>query len=61
MANMSYCRFENTAQDLEDCDAHMEDDDLSAEERVARLRLIGLAVSIALQYGEEVGRPCTRT
>ena len=39
----------------------MEDDDLSAEERVARLRLIGLAVSIALQYGEEVGRPCTRT
>lgn len=25
MANMSYCRFENTARDLQDCVAAMED------------------------------------
>jgi hypothetical protein len=59
--NMAYCRFQNTLADLQDCDAHLEETDtLSDEERQARLRLIRLAVSIALEYGDDVGRPCTR-
>ena len=30
MANMSYCRFENTANDLQDCIYAIEDGDVSA-------------------------------
>jgi hypothetical protein len=60
MANMGYCRFINTVEDLQDCDAHMDDTDLSVEETQARRALIRLAVSIALQYGEDVGMPCAR-
>lgn len=55
MANMSYCRFENTLRDLHDCCEHM-DDELSDSERFARVRLINLAVDIALDHGDEVGR-----
>ena len=29
MANMSYCRFENTANALDDCAEHIADADLS--------------------------------
>lgn len=57
MANMSYCRFENTASDLQDCYENMEEtDDLSSYEVSARKRLIRLAVEIAIEYGHEVGR-----
>lgn len=57
MANMSYCRFENTYGDLLDCYENMEDtDDLSSYEVSARKRVIALAVEIALQYGHEVDR-----
>lgn len=40
MSNMSYCRFQNTLQDLRDCFEHLQDDDLSYEERQAREKLI---------------------
>ena len=32
MSNMSYCRFENTLQNLEDCYEHMSDEYLSENE-----------------------------
>ncbi len=47
MANMSYCRFENTVHDLRDCEEHIADEDLSAEEEAARKRLIKLCQKIA--------------
>lgn len=56
MANMSYCRFENTANDLADCLATLEnsDDNLdefamnlsSRYERTTLHRLIGLCQGI---------------
>lgn len=56
MSNMSYCRFQNTAADLEDCaeaDGMHDPADLSAEEKRARLRLIDLCKEIASYYGDE--------
>ena len=51
MANMSYCRFQNTLQDLLDCYRHMDDDDeLSAKEKAARFRLLKLCEQIASDY-----------
>lgn len=47
MANMSYCRFQNTLQDLRNCQAVMfEEDDLSLEEERARRQLIELCHDI---------------
>lgn len=47
MANMSYCRFENTWQDLRDCERHLdEDDDLSEDEKKYRTKLIKLCQDI---------------
>lgn len=41
MSNMSYCRFENTLADLEDCYDNIEDTiDMSVEEAKARIKLI---------------------
>ena len=41
MSNMSYCRFQNTVNDLDDCADNMSDRaDLSDEEARARKRLI---------------------
>jgi hypothetical protein len=40
MANMSYCRFENTASDLLDCEEHLMDAELSQSEQDARNDLI---------------------
>lgn len=53
MANMSYCRFRNTLDDLRDCQEHMDDRDLSDEERRARKGLLRICVEIASDYGEE--------
>lgn len=56
MANMSYCRFQNTVADLQDCYEAMcegEDDDLSAEEADARSRLIQLCSNIHDEYADE--------
>lgn len=48
MANMSYCRFRNTFEALQDCfDAwENEDADLSSEEKQAKERLLALCVEI---------------
>ena len=51
MANMSYCRFQNTVADLSDCYDHMEDE-LSDDEEKARQRLIKLCTQILWDYGE---------
>ncbi len=50
MANMSYCRFQNTLQDLQDCYDNMDDEDLSPEEMSARTRMIKLCIEIASWY-----------
>lgn len=50
MANMSYCRFHNTLEDLRDCYEHMDDPDLSSEEAKARDRLIKLCQTIVDVY-----------
>jgi hypothetical protein len=57
MANMSYCRFENTASDLRDCADNMDDGGLSYDEVRARRRLIKLCIRIADEYGFEIDEP----
>lgn len=51
--NMSYCRFQNTLMDLRDCQEHMDDGDLSEEERDARRELIDVCWRIAQDYANE--------
>ena len=51
MANMEYCRFENTLADLKDCNEHM-DDAVLASEAKARDQLIKLCADIAIDAGE---------
>jgi len=50
MANMSYCRFQNTVQDLRDC-ADRINTKLSEEESRARLVLIELCRDILIEVG----------
>ena len=45
---MSYCRFENTLNDLRDCTEHLYDE-LSGDEEKARKRLIELCKTIAAE------------
>lgn len=47
MANMGYCRFENTLSDLEDCYNEIDNSDLSETEIKARAKLITLCKTIA--------------
>ena len=59
MSNMSYCRFQNTLEDLQDCvDALDEDTDplarLSPEERVAAKRLLKLCKQLASDFEGEL-------
>jgi len=55
MANMSYCRFENTLSDLKDCyDNITEDDNLSAAETEARKKLLLLCNRIAEECNHEI-------
>jgi len=54
MPNMSYCRFQNTLGDLEDCYENIDRNDMSNEELQARLRLIKLCVDIADDYRDEL-------
>lgn len=56
MGNMSYCRFQNTLQDLRDCYENMDDTDLSDEEKRARRSLLKLCDQIADDYVVE-GEP----
>lgn len=53
MANMSYCRFENTANDLADCLEHFEDCNLSSYEANARRRILRMAQEIVESFTEE--------
>lgn len=56
MSNMSYCRFQNTLQDLRDCEDHL-DDRLSEDEAKARKRLIELCHDIADNYDADDNLP----
>lgn len=54
MSNMSYCKFQNTLNDLEDCYDTI-GDQLSPDEERARKKLIDLCEKIAMyiQYENE--------
>ena len=54
MANMSYCRFENTLGDLRDCDEAMHEltDRMSEHEKAARLNLFRLVLEMAEEIKE---------
>ena len=52
MSNMSYCRFENTLQDLRDCYEHW-DEKISEDEFKAKERLLKLCQNIVDDYGDE--------
>lgn len=52
MSNMSYCRFRNTLADLRDCESDFGDDDISEEEKAARVELIQLARRIVEDWEE---------
>lgn len=56
MGNMSYCRFENTCEDLQDCyDALAEKDisELSKSEQIYAKKLIKMCRNIADDFLEE--------
>ncbi len=53
MMNMSYCRFQNTLEDLRDCQENLDDRDLSPEEKRARKQLIDICWRIAQDYSNE--------
>lgn len=57
MANMSYCRFQNTLPDLRDCYEAMNDglnlNDMDKDEARACRKLIRLCTRIADDYGDE--------
>ena len=58
MGNMSYCRFQNTLSDLEDCFYTLDDiggnlEELSKQEKVAAQELISTCLRIVEAYGGE--------
>lgn len=61
MPNMSYCRFQNTATDLDDCQLALEEmidgsgAPLSREELVAAIRLVKACRDIAALVAEAGG------
>jgi hypothetical protein len=51
---MSYCRFQNTLGDLQDCEEALDDGaELSKEEEQAKAELIKLCKRIVSDYGDE--------
>jgi len=52
MANMSYCKFQNTLNDLRDCYDAINDNNLSEEEERARDGLVKLCAKIVNEYPE---------
>ncbi|ALH23686.1 hypothetical protein PaMx11_12 [Pseudomonas phage PaMx11] len=50
MANMSYCRFQNTLSDLKDCSYNL-DDQLDSYESAARRALLRLAAEMLENIG----------
>ena len=56
MSNMSYCRHENTANDLEDCYERWDDfdpEDSSSHEIRGRKKLLRLCKDIVSDYGDD--------
>ena len=56
MANMSYCRFENTSRDFEDCLEALENegfDSLSKNEQQYAKKLLRLSKQFAEAFDEE--------
>lgn len=55
MSNMSYCRFQNTLQDLNEAYNYLDrsDEDLGPEEARARNRLVKLCTDISEQFDSE--------
>ena len=60
MSNMSYCRFQNTLHDLDDCLDHLEDDNLSREEKRAKTQLISRCREILELLDYDVESPDER-
>lgn len=58
MANMSYCRFENTLRDLKDCSEHLYEtkEKLGEYEWTAKLKLIELCLKIVSEADNELGK-----
>lgn len=52
MSNMTYCRFQNTLEDLEDCLDNLDKDNLSPEELRAKKRLIEVCKDIVFYSSE---------
>lgn len=50
MANMGYCRFQNTLLDLFDCEDHLNDHDLNDDEKYARANLIEVCRRIVRDF-----------
>ena len=46
MSNMSYCRFRNTREDLQDCFDNIDDSLENKDEAKARIRLVKLCQKI---------------
>ncbi len=53
MPNMGYCRFQNTLNDLRDCQEHLDDPDLSKEEHRARIRMYEICKEIVDNFEQE--------
>ena len=54
MSNMSYCRFQNTLEDLRDCYENMDESFLSEGEEIARMLLIRECKKLADDYADEI-------
>lgn len=52
---MSYCRFENTVNDMIDCINNMDiSESASTYEKRARKRFVELCALVAVEYGDEL-------
>ena len=61
MANMSYCRFQNTVGDMEDCIEAIECNevsDLSDDEQSAYEEFIEKCVQVACDHGYVIDQDC---
>ena len=54
MGNMSYCRFENTINDLRDCLRHIAEDAENHRDEAARQEMLELFRSIGEDYDGDV-------
>jgi hypothetical protein len=52
MANMIYCRFENTYRDLQDCRNNWDDENSSEKEKAFRAKLLTLCTIIYLDNSD---------